>query len=65
MINIFLTAIALVFVIEGIFPFLCPDCWRNTMAKLILQKNRTVRITGLISMLVGVVLLFLIHHGFL
>lgn len=65
MINIFLTAIALVFVIEGILPFACPNCWRNTIRRIADQTNKNIRILGLLSMIVGVVLLFLIHHRFI
>lgn len=63
MIDMILTAVALVLVLEGILPFICPDCWRRTISKLILQSNYALRITGLICMVIGVILLFLIHHG--
>ncbi|MDF2866989.1 MAG: hypothetical protein K0S11_459 [Gammaproteobacteria bacterium] len=57
----FLAAFALVLVIEGILPFLCPDCWRTTMQKLLEQQPHTLRMIGLLSMLLGIILLYVIH----
>lgn len=59
------SAIALVFVLEGILPFLCPDCWRQIMARMAQQPSRTLRIAGLISMAIGIILLYIIHHHLL
>ncbi|MGS2723132.1 DUF2065 domain-containing protein [Porticoccus sp. GXU_MW_L64] len=56
-----LQAICLMLVLEGIIPFLAPDRWRN-MAKMLAQVNdRSMRIMGLVSMLIGAGLLFLIR----
>ncbi|MGD8428971.1 MAG: DUF2065 domain-containing protein [Ectothiorhodospiraceae bacterium] len=57
-----LTALALVLVIEGIMPFLSPNLLRRLMFQMVQQNNRTLRTTGLITMLVGVVLLYLVRH---
>ena len=57
-----LTAIALVLVIEGIFPFLSPNLLRRMMFQVVQQNNRTLRITGLVTMLAGVILLYLVRH---
>ena len=54
-------ALALVFVLEGILPFLSPGATRRALAKILSFGDREVRIAGLGSMLVGVVLLFLIN----
>lgn len=62
MIETFLSALALVFVLEGILPFICPDCWRSNIQKLCAQENRVLRILGLISMIIGVVLLTFVHQ---
>lgn len=51
-------AFALVFVIEGILPFLSPSLWRHTLHILSEQSDKAVRIMGLISMLIGVALLY-------
>lgn len=57
-----LTAIALVLVIEGILPFLSPNLLRRMMFQVVQQNNRILRITGLVTMLAGVVLLYLVRH---
>jgi uncharacterized protein len=54
-------ALALVFVIEGILPFLSPGATRRALARIASCGDREVRMAGLGSMLVGVVLLFLIN----
>lgn len=57
----FFTALCLVFVLEGLFPFLLPHLWRRTMLQMITQPDRTLRIFGLVSMLLGLGLLILIR----
>lgn len=57
-----LSAICLMLVIEGIIPFLYPKRWRNMVEKIALVNDKTLRITGLISMLVGTTLLYLVKH---
>ena len=45
-------------VIEGIMPFVAPARWRN-LAQLMAQiDDRTMRIVGFTSMMLGAVLLF-------
>ncbi|MGH1440025.1 MAG: DUF2065 domain-containing protein [Cellvibrionaceae bacterium] len=53
-------AVALMLVLEGIIPFLYPNKWRNLVATLAQINDRQLRIMGLISMLLGVGLLYLI-----
>lgn len=57
----FLSALALVLVIEGILPFLSPLRWKRLMHTVMQQKDKNIRIMGLVSMLVGLVLLYLLH----
>lgn len=57
-----LTAIALVLIIEGIFPFLSPNLLRRMIFQVAQQNNRSLRLTGLVTMLVGVILLYLVRH---
>ena len=53
-------AFCLVLVIEGIMPFIAPARWRN-LAQLMAQiDDRTMRIMGLSSMVLGAGLLFLL-----
>jgi uncharacterized protein len=54
-------AIALLFVIEGIVPFLSPGRWRNLVQVMAHMNDRTMRTMGLLSMLLGVVLLYLVN----
>lgn len=54
-----LKAVALLLIIEGVIPFLYPDKWRNLVAKMATIENRHLRVMGLISMLLGVGLIFL------
>jgi len=56
----FLAALALVFVIEGIMPFLSPEWTRKTMEIMAHRPNGTLRFVGLMSMLLGVVGLYLL-----
>lgn len=61
MFDTFLQAVCLVLVIEGIVPFLYPGRWRSLVVKLAVVSDRELRIMGLISMLIGAGLLFLIR----
>lgn len=54
-------ALCLVLVIEGIVPFLYPRRWREMVSMLAEVDDTTMRITGLISMLLGTGLLYLIN----
>lgn len=56
-----ISALALVLVIEGIMPFISPRSWRQTMLQASQLPDRVLRIIGLGSMLLGVVLLFLMR----
>lgn len=57
----FLVALALVFVIEGIMPFVAPEAMRRMMQDVAGQTNRSLRIAGLFSMAGGVVLLYFVR----
>lgn len=54
-----LAAFALFLVIEGIVPFLNPSGLKRGLAKIMEIGDRELRIAGLGSMLVGVLLIFL------
>jgi len=58
----FLSALALVFVLEGLMPFLFPEKWKKMLLKIIVQDDKATRIYGFFSMLMGVILLSLIHQ---
>ncbi len=48
-------------VIEGIVPFLSPDTVRRMIVTLAQMDDRSMRIAGLVSMLAGLGLLYLVH----
>ena len=56
-----LAAIALVLVLEGILPFLTPDGMRKVMTQMASMDDRSLRVSGLISMMVGLTLLYFIR----
>ena len=54
-------AIALLLVIEGLWPFLNPAGLRRALLQMASQDDRSVRVAGLVSMLAGVGLLYLVN----
>ena len=54
-------ALGLFFVFEGIAPFLNPRGVKRAFARLLDVGDRELRIAGLGSMLLGVVILFLVR----
>lgn len=57
-----LVALSLVLVIEGILPFLSPGKWRETVLMALQLDNRTLRIMGLGSMLLGTACVYFLKH---
>lgn len=57
--QLFMTAIGLVLILEGIMPFLSPDLLRRYLEQVQSMDDRSVRTAGLVSMLVGLGLLYL------
>ena len=57
--NSLLAAVGLVLVFEGVLPFLTPRMWRDTFRKLLELSDGQLRFMGLISMLVGLGIVFL------
>ena len=56
-----LAALALMLVFEGILPFLNPARFRNMVRMLDEMDDNMVRRIGFISMLAGVILLYLVR----
>jgi len=56
------TALALVLVIEGLLPALAPSVYRRAMLAMTQMDERSLRITGLVSMIIGALVLYLIKH---
>ncbi|MCL4720430.1 MAG: DUF2065 family protein [Gammaproteobacteria bacterium] len=61
--NDFLTAFGLYLVLEGILPFLSPEAWRRSMAVLAAMPGQKLRIFGLLSMLLGALLLVAVRSA--
>jgi len=57
----FLTAIALVFIIEGIMPFCNPAGLRKMFILVASMEDKKLRLMGLTSMLSGLILLYLVR----
>ena len=56
-----LSAFCLMLVIEGIMPFLYPRRWRQLVATLANVDDKSLRIIGLVTMLIGLALLYLLR----
>jgi uncharacterized protein YjeT (DUF2065 family) len=56
-----LAALALVMVIEGVIPFANPQALRRMLATVAQLDDRTLRLTGFVSMICGVVMLYLVR----
>ena len=57
--DIFWSALALVLVIEGLFPFISPGGWRRTFQRLLALEDGQLRFFGLCSIVIGLVLLWM------
>jgi uncharacterized protein len=55
--TIFLMALALMLILEGVLPFLAPNLWRDTFRRITQLSDGQIRFVGLSSMLVGLLLL--------
>jgi uncharacterized protein len=58
-----LTAFALMLVIEGLLPFAVPSVWRDTFRKLTDMNDGQIRFVGLISIVSGLVFLLLFRSS--
>lgn len=58
--DVFLTALALVLVIEGLLPFFSPKSWKRVFEQVLKLSDGQIRFYGLASMLVGLVILLLV-----
>lgn len=51
-------AIALVLVIEGLFPFLSPQGWRKMFAQLLMLSDGQIRFFAVLSILGGLAMIW-------
>jgi uncharacterized protein YjeT (DUF2065 family) len=61
MLDDLLVAFALLMVIEGIWPFLNPSSMRRAFIMIANQNDRSLRLMGLVSMVIGVITLYLVR----
>jgi uncharacterized protein YjeT (DUF2065 family) len=59
--HVLAVAIALVFIIEGLLPFISPGRWRKLLVMTDQMEDKVIRNIGLGSMLFGVLLLYIVH----
>jgi uncharacterized protein YjeT (DUF2065 family) len=57
----FLAACALVLVLEGLLPLVAPRAWRDAFRRLTDLSDGQLRFIGLISIIVGIVLLVTLY----
>ena len=58
--DVLVAALALMLVIEGILPFSAPRAWREAFRRLIELTDGQLRFAGLMSMIIGLVLLLIV-----
>ena len=56
----FWLALALVLVIEGLFPFMSPTGWRKMFVQLLQLNDGQIRFFGLCSILAGLAIIWLL-----
>lgn len=54
-------ATALLLVMEGIVPFMSPVMMRRALVMMAAMDDRAMRLTGLVSMVLGVVILYIVR----
>lgn len=57
--NTLLAALGLMLVLEGLLPFALPQTWRETFKRMVALKDGQLRFIGLLSIVGGLLLLFL------
>ncbi len=57
-----ITAVALVFIIEGILPFMFPNAWRRIMKAAVEGSEKELRVMGLVSITIGMVILMFLSE---
>jgi len=55
--GLFLSALALVLVFEGLLPFMSPGAWRRLFERALQMSDGQIRLFGLASLVAGVALL--------
>jgi uncharacterized protein YjeT (DUF2065 family) len=56
-----LIGLALVLIIEGVMPFLSPGGMRNLMKTMSEMEDGALRMSGFVSMMIGLALLYIVN----
>ena len=54
----FLTALALLFIFEGLIPFASPAKWKNVLRNIVELDSSKIRMFGFASMMGGLLILY-------
>jgi uncharacterized protein len=57
----FFSAIALVFIIEGLLPFISPKRWKDVFTQVLKMPDGQIRNFGLVSIIIGLILLWVVR----
>ena len=57
-----LLALALLLVIEGLLPFLNPTGFKQAMQMISQMNEKQLRISGFISMMLGVLIMYIVNN---
>ncbi|WP_374623806.1 DUF2065 domain-containing protein [Pandoraea sp.] len=55
-------ALALMLIVEGMFPFVAPDRWRQSFRKITEMPSGQIRFFGLAAVSLGLILMLLADH---
>ena len=56
-------ALALLLVLEGLMPAINPGGWRRMFEQIIRLSDQQIRTAGLVSMVIGLIVLWLLQIG--
>lgn len=56
--ELFITAMAIAFILEGLFPALFPNKWRNYVSKLAEESPQSIRRVGISIIFIGLIILW-------
>jgi uncharacterized protein YjeT (DUF2065 family) len=59
--DVWIGALALLLVVEGLLPFLSPATWRSVFERALRMTDGQIRFVGLSSMLAGLLLLLFLR----
>jgi uncharacterized protein YjeT (DUF2065 family) len=59
--DVWIGAVALMLVVEGLLPFLSPATWRSVFERALRMTDGQIRFVGLSSMLAGLLLLLFLR----